>query len=178
MSSIDRGAWLRALSISIPIALAMHFSNYAVWIIVGFPPGVVPQRAELSLVAIVLERLTGVLNYACYLLYGGLYAWFAWERGTRLSPRQAALGGALTGLIPAGITRLIQFISSRPDAAELLAQVQAASPTYPEERARIVGTLGAICGISLYITISVLLSAGGATIFARATERRKAKKRG
>ena len=177
MSSIDRGAWLRALSISIPIALAMAYSNYVVWIIVGFPPGVVPQRAELSLGAVILWRLVGILSYACYLLYGGLYVWFAWKRANRLSPRQAALGGALTGLIPAGITRLIHLISYQPGREGFRNQFLAMHSTYPEERARVITTLAIAFSITLVMGISALLSAGGAAISARAAERRKAKKR-
>ena len=174
---IDRRALLRALAISTPIALATAYNNYLVWVIAGFPLGTVPPRSELSLGVVLLWRLASILLYALYLLYGGLYVWFFLRHGNQLSSGRAALGGALTGLIPAVITRLLYLISDRSDAEAFLAQFLAAHPTYPEERARAIAALATALSFIFTVTIRVLLSASGAAIYAGMMRRRVARQR-
>jgi hypothetical protein len=169
---MNRSAFLRTVALTIPVAILIYYSNAVVWLISGYPLGFTPAISELSSTAFLLWKFVTFFRYIVFFFFGVLYVWFCKSKSANLSTKDAAIGGAITGVATSIVTNLLRVLNI---INVELPSVQRNTANYPASGQPyfwVTYILGVVVGIIAIALFSTLLSATGALIAAKILKRK------
>jgi hypothetical protein len=165
---IFRNALLKAGGLALAAVTLLTGCGYGVNWLMGFPPGSVPSPDDFSANLTVVSLCMAGIGYLMLFVYGAAYGWFARRDDEPLELGNAALGGALIGLVVAIYQSGLASISialTFPQMQQTFAESGAPFDATPFLLLSLVG------GFCVALVLDTALAAIGAAVYAALTDR-------